>query len=129
MTTALCFKCGATKFGALSACDECDAKATGNINLDIAFSDHRMSEESIKQFGEVVRAIRRVCDDEALCLWSFIYYVSLHHADILIVNIPAERRERCAAILAQARPPTVVVRESWRSRIVPENEPGTAGPS
>src|SRR4051794_1647899 len=72
MTWALCFNCGETKFGALCPCPSCQEGSTGDINLDIAFSDHHMAVETIKEFGEVVRAIRRACDEDELRFWSFI---------------------------------------------------------
>ena len=64
MTIALCFNCGHMKFGAICPCPECRIASTGNMNLDIAFSDHWMSVDTIRAFGEVIRAIRRVCDDD-----------------------------------------------------------------
>lgn len=122
MTWALCFKCGNTKFGAICPCPECGVSSTGDMGLDIAFSDHRMTEESLKQFGDVVRAIRRVCDDDELCFWTFIHYVSTEHSSILGVEMPAERARRCAEILAQAKPPPVQVEESEASKQMRELE-------
>jgi hypothetical protein len=112
MTWALCFNCGATKFGAICPCPECKIASTGNWDLDIAFSDHRLSKDTLKAFGEVVRAIRRVCDDGQLRFWSFIYYVSTRHPDVLGVKLPEDEQERCAAVLARASPPAVTVKES-----------------
>src|SRR5947208_1440674 len=60
MTWALCFNCGATKFGASCPCPECQRASTGDMGLDIAFSDHHWSEATLKAFGEVVRSLRRV---------------------------------------------------------------------
>ena len=48
MTWALCLNCGEKKFGAICPCPSCQAESTGDINLDIAFSDHHMSVETIK---------------------------------------------------------------------------------
>ena len=39
MTQALCLHCGEIKFGALCPCPQCQADSTGNVDLDIAFSD------------------------------------------------------------------------------------------
>ena len=112
MTWALCFQCGATKFGAICPCPECQVASTGDMNLDIAFSDHNMSKRTLEQFGQVVKAIHRVCDDDQLCFWTFIHYVSTHHSDILGVDMPPERVFRCASILERAQPPPVVVEVS-----------------
>ena len=81
MTWALCFNCGATKFGAICPCPQCGFTSTGDMNLDIAFSDHRLSEETLRAFGAVVGSIHRVCDDDHLRFWTFIHYVSTRHPD------------------------------------------------
>ena len=123
MTQALCLNCGETKFGALCPCPSCQAGPTGDINLDIAFSDHHIAVETIKDFGEVVRAIRRECDDDGLRFWSFIAFVSSHHPEILQVDLDPEISARCADVLERADPPLVAVRESWRaSRAGPPEE-------
>lgn len=122
MTMALCFNCGHTKFGALVPCQECRSGPTGDISLDIAFSDHHMSVSSIGAFGEVVRAIHRVCDDDVLRFWSFIRYVSVNHGDILGVQMPDEAAARCDAVLALAQPPPVIVEESEQARFMREHE-------
>ena len=122
MTWALCFNCGATKFGALCPCPECAFASTGDMNLDIAFSDHRLSESTLKAFGTVVASIRRVCDDDQLRFWSFIHYVSTRHPALLGVNLPAEQRERCEAVVARANPPPITVEESERAKSLRELE-------
>jgi hypothetical protein len=116
MTWALCFNCGATKFGALCPCPECEFASTGDISLDIAFSDHHLSQETLKAFGAVVAAIRRVCDDDQLRFWSFIHYVATRHPELLGVKMPPEENERCEAVLARANPPPVAVEESVRAK-------------
>jgi hypothetical protein len=111
MTWALCFSCGATKFGAICPCPECTVSSTGDMSLDIAFSDHHLAVETLREFGAVVRSIHRVCEDGTLCFWSFIHYVSTNHPDLLGVNLPPEQRQRCEEVIAQAAPPPVTVRE------------------
>ena len=122
MTMALCFNCGHTKFGAICPCPECNIASSGDMNLDIAFSDHRLSVATLGAFGDVVRAIRRVCDDDKLRFWSFIRFVSVNHPDILGVNMPPKQQAACDAVLARAHPPPVVVEESDRARFMREFE-------
>jgi hypothetical protein len=122
MTWALCFHCGATKFGAICPCPECQVSSTGDMNLDIAFSDHHLSNATLEAFGEVVRSIHSVCDDDALRFWCFIEYVSNHHPDILHVSLPEEQQRQCEEILARANPPPVVVEESPRAKWIREAE-------
>jgi hypothetical protein len=121
MTMALCFNCGHTKFGAIVPCPECKVGSTGDMNLDIAFSDHRMSVATIGAFGEVVRAIRRVCEDDQLRFWAFIRFVSVNYGDILGVQMPPGQAAECDAVLARAHPPPVTVEESERERFVREH--------
>lgn len=112
MTWALCLNCGATKFGAICPCPECQVTSTGDMNLDIAFSDHRMSKATLGAFGEVVRSLGRVCQNDQHRFWAFIHYVSTHHPDILGVKLSPEARQRCEAIVARAQPPPVTVEEA-----------------
>ena len=120
MTWALCFNCGATKFGALCPCPECAAGATGDVNLDITFSDHHMSEATLKAFGEVVRSICRVCEDDQLRFWSFIHYVSTRHPQVLGVDMPKDQRDRCEEVVDRASPPPVPFEEPERARMMRE---------
>lgn len=115
MTMALCFNCGETKFGAICPCPQCGVNSTGDMNLDIAFSDHWLSVATLGAFGEVVRAIQRVCDDNQLRFASFLRFVSVNHTSILSVTLPPEQQAACDAVLAQAAPPVVVVEESERA--------------
>jgi len=128
MTWALCFNCGATKFGAICPCPECQRASTGDMGLDIAFSDHHWSEATLKAFGEVVRSLRRVGADDELRFWSFVRYVSVNHPEILTVDLPPERQHACDMLLARADPPPVVLEESWRgARALAREADGGAG--
>jgi hypothetical protein len=122
MTWALCFKCGATKFGAICPCPECALASTGDIGLDIAFSDHHFSRATLQAFGAVIGSLRRVCQDDELRFWSFIHYVSTRHPDILGVTLSAEQRQRCEAVVAQANPPPVTIEKSERAKLMQELE-------
>jgi len=124
MTWALCLNCGETKFGAICPCPSCQTASTGDMALDIAFSDHRMTVETIKELGEVVRAIQRVCDDDELRFWAFIAFVSTNFPEILHVDLKPEAAERCGDVLALAEPPRVVFRESDEARITRQFKAG-----
>lgn len=100
MTWALCLNCGEVKFGALCPCPECSVPSTGDIGLDIAFSDHRLAKASLEKLGEVVAAIHQASDDDKLCFWTFIHYVSLHHPSILGVDLEPELKSQADALLA-----------------------------
>ncbi|HEX8198939.1 MAG TPA: hypothetical protein VF590_00525 [Isosphaeraceae bacterium] len=118
----LCLHCGETKFGAICPCPACQVASTGDMELDIAFSDHHMAVATLQEFGEVVRAIRRVCQDDALRFWSFISFVSTHHPDVLRVELDPEERRRCDEILARADPPPVVVRDAGITEFLRKRE-------
>lgn len=116
MTWALCLNCGETKFGAICPCPACQTESTGDMALDIAFSDHHIAVETIKELGEVVRAIQRVCDDDELRFWSLIAFVSTNHPEILNVDLNPEAAARCQDVLARASPPPVTMREPFGAR-------------
>jgi hypothetical protein len=129
MTWALCFNCGATKFGALCPCLKCNVNSTGDINLDIAFSDHHLAVKTLEEFGAVVKAIRQVCEEDELRFWSFIHYVSSRHPEVLRADIPDEERERCAEVLARANPPPVLLRKPENGERTEDAEEQTEGRS
>src|SRR4051812_46741396 len=93
MTWAMCLNCGDIKCGALIPCSHCEAPATGNLALDLAFSDHRIPREKLLELGAVVGEIHRVCQDQSLCLWTFLQYVSLHHPKILAIDLKDETKD------------------------------------
>jgi hypothetical protein len=129
MTQALCLHCGSTKFGALCPCPDCESGSTGDVQLDIAFSDHHMSIATIEGFGRVIKAIRLVCDDDELCFWSFISYISTNHPDILSVDLNSEMNWRSADVLARASPPPVTVEDAGLRRWMREHgSPADADP-
>lgn len=109
MTIALCFHCGKTKFGALCPCGECGGGASGNLNLDILFSDHRMPVASLEKFGSVIQRIEEVEQDPMVRFWAFIKYVSDHPTDLLKAEPPAEIAEQVRRALAAAQAPTIEV--------------------
>lgn len=122
MAKALCLSCGEIKEGGLSACPACAATATGDMNLDIAFTEQCLTPATLVAFGDVVRAINRVCDQERLRFWSFARYVSKYHPELLGVEMPPDKAKECDAILAKANPPAVVVEESGAAGMLGEPE-------
>ena len=109
MTWAMCLSCGDIKYGALVPCSKCEAPPTGNMALDIAFSDHRIPREKLLELGSVVSEIHRICDDESLCLWTFLQYVTLHHPKILEIDLKEEARDAVENVLARLNVPPLSV--------------------
>lgn len=101
MTWAMCLNCGDIKGGALVPCSKCDAPATGNLALDIAFSDHRIPRDKLLELGSVVSEIHRICEDRSLCLWTFLQYVTLHHPSILEIDLKAEAKDAVEQVLSR----------------------------
>jgi hypothetical protein len=112
MTWALCFNCGEVKFGAICPCPKCDVQSTGDMNLDIAFSDHNMTKETLEDFGKVVSAIHSKSDDAELCFWTFIRYISLNHSSILGVDLKSDLAQKCDALLESISLPKVTMTPS-----------------
>jgi hypothetical protein len=109
MTIALCFKCGDTKFGALLECQKCDAPPTGNISLDILFTDHKFSVETLSEFGDVIKAISSASDDDALGFSAFLLYISNNYKEILTVNYDDQKTALCDALLEKANVPLITI--------------------
>ena len=101
MTWAVCLHCGKEKFGALCPCPKCGVASSGNMDLDIVFSTHQMSMRDLRHFGSVVGMLRGQCDDEKVCFWAFLLYVSEKHPDLLNSVPPAEFSERAKELLSK----------------------------
>lgn len=114
MTTALCLQCGSSKFGALCPCPRCGAGSTGDVQLDIAFSDHHLSHKTIDGLGKVIEVIGGACDEPPVCFWTFIRYVSRNHPGILTAEPPAELAERVDSLLSRLTFPPVEVEPGLR---------------
>lgn len=112
MTWALCFNCGEVKFGAICPCPKCQVASTGDMNLDIAFSDHNMTKKTLQEFGKVVAAIHSQSDDADLCFWTFIRYISVNHSSILAVELAPDAARKCDALLARTSLPKVTLTPS-----------------
>jgi hypothetical protein len=57
MTQAVCFQCGAIKFGAFCPCPECDAapKSEDDRVISLAMTDHYFDMDTLQQMGRSVR--------------------------------------------------------------------------
>ncbi len=72
------------------------------MELDIAFSDHHYSKETLVQFGGVISALNSVCSDEEVVAWAFIRYVSDNHPEILSADTPPDVAEEVNRALRDA---------------------------
>lgn len=121
MTWALCFSCGNVKFGAIVPCDECGVASTGDMNLDINFSDHYLARSTLEQFGEVVKVINAASDNRKLCFYSFIYYVSENYSILESTPPPAEV-EQIKSLLARVTLPHVEIKPGLRGDVTSRSE-------
>jgi hypothetical protein len=57
MTIAVCFQCGALKFGAFCPCGECAAapKTEDELALSLAMTDHYFEKHVLDQMGAAIR--------------------------------------------------------------------------
>jgi len=107
MTTALCFNCGETKFGAWCPCGNCGVESSGDRNLDILFSDHQMTVATLNRFGGIIKQLAQQCDDPQVRFWAFISYLSSHPAKLLTATPPSEIADQVAKVLTAAKLPIV----------------------
>ena len=111
MTMALCFNCGEIKFGAICPCPQCETTSTGDMSLDIAFSDHHLDIDTLRQFGEVVRTIAETGAEPPQRFWAFIHYVSQNHPQILRVELNPDAEREIEYLLSGLDLPEVTVVE------------------
>ena len=109
MTIALCFKCGDKKFGALLECQKCSADPTGNVSLDILFTDRNFSDQTLSEFRNVIKAIALASDNDALSFSAFLLYISNNHNDRLQVNYDDQKTTLCKALLEKAKVPLITI--------------------
>jgi hypothetical protein len=81
------------------------------MGLDIAFSDHNYSQETLNEFGAVVKALHSVSDHPQECFWA-----SINPPSILSITLNDGMRERAMRILETIEAPRVTVRPSFRKR-------------
>ncbi len=127
MTWALCFNCGEIKFGALCPCSECRAEATGNSDLDIAFSDHRLAKSTLEDFGSIIQQIRQVRDDDELRFWTFLHYVSENYPTILSIDSKPEMSATVHKVLERVDLPRITLEQVPRRTAYPERENDAEG--
>jgi hypothetical protein len=67
MTMAVCFKCGAMKFGAFCPCQECQALPANedDLAISLAMTDHYFDMPTLEQMGATIRDGKPVHLDEA----------------------------------------------------------------
>ncbi len=65
MTHAVCIKCGASKFGALTPCEQCHFVPTESRDCarSILLSDHHYPLFELDRIGEAIRAGRHIVYD------------------------------------------------------------------
>jgi hypothetical protein len=117
MIWALCLNCGEVKFGAIFPCPNCQVESTRNFTLDITFSDHCLSVDSLKALGEIIKTIHKHSDDDELCFWTFLQHVSEKYV-ALKVNVPTELAPKVPGLLKNIELPKITVEESFKHRFL-----------
>lgn len=112
MTMALCFNCGEIKFGAICPCPKCRVASTGDMKLDIVFSDHNYDVKTLEEFGAVLRVIRGACSPPGKAFWAFMRYLSKQHPEVLMVEFEFEAELELDLALRDLDLPPVTLRPS-----------------
>jgi hypothetical protein len=129
MTWALCLNCGKIKFGAICPCPNCQVHSTGNMELDICFSDHHWERQTLEELGAVIDALAPAVADPELRFWAFLHYVSVNHPEILQVNLSPEIRSNAEQLVKDTPLPPVTVRKTSKRLAMEElvNQARAAG--
>ncbi len=115
MTQALCLSCGEIKFGAFCPCPTCETASTGDIQVDILFSDHVFHEKTLEDLGLLFKAIlARAKGDQQLCFSAFIQRVQDGGPRLFATNLPPDARARVEGVLQESALPSVTYRQSDR---------------
>ena len=77
------------------------------MNVDIAFSDHRLSEACLETLGTVIKAIAPHANEPSERFWTFMEYILVNHPTILKIDLAPDAKQRVDSILAKASPPAV----------------------
>lgn len=118
MTAALCLHCGEIKFGAICQCPVCGGGSTGDIGIDVAFSDHRIGRRSLESFGALIKQLRAAAQDDDLSACAFLWYISENHPEILTVTFPSEVLERVQRFVEGLSLPKIAIEsaeDAWRA--------------
>ena len=121
MTWALCLNCGEVKFGAICPCPKCQVHSTGDMQLDICFTDHNWERETLEELGAVIAAIQPSSDDPHQRYWAFLHYVSENHPEILRtplqelrVDLPPKAQRAVEHLLSAVPLPSVTLRKTCK---------------
>ncbi len=114
MTTALCLYCGNLKHGAFLPCGGCHYEASGNRQLDIAFSDHYLTEDTLRAFGRVIQCLCKNATDDVVAGWAFMRHISEYYPEIISFDIPRKFASQVNDLLVCTPVPEVVVEDSPR---------------
>lgn len=109
MTQALCLNCGEIKFGALCPCPQCQASSTGDVDLDIAFSDFHICEDDLRELGDVLKVIRFRSNDNEVRFWTFLHFISERHPHILKITLPDEMAAAVSDLYESLPIPNIVI--------------------
>lgn len=99
MTLAICLRCGEKKFGALNDCPLCGTPPSGDSELDILFSDHRMSPEDLDHFARVIRRIKEVTSSFPDAFRVFMVHLGIHYPELVTLDLSAEEFREVGTVL------------------------------
>jgi parallel beta-helix repeat protein len=114
VTIALCLNCGKIKIGALCPCPCCGLSSSGDVDLDLLFSDHHLTPESLSQLGQVIGNIRSSTTDDELFSSAVLHFVQLQNPNLLTYDIESSQLKQVKRLLASLnlQPVTLVASET-----------------
>lgn len=121
MTWALCTNCGNFKLGPYLSCEKCNCGLTGKMGLDALFNDHSFTERTLREFGQVIQALRSKTNDEDIAFWAFVQHVSDQYPEAIYsypvcvcTTIPQKYRISSRTLISQSQLPEVFVEDNPR---------------
>lgn len=110
MTAAICFKCGAEKFGALTQCDSCNVtpREKGDLALSLVLSEHLSSKTQLEVLAHEIRSHLKLTVPEPLLLQAHEalkdpQLLAMLGAGSLTTSVKAQPRATSTAVRPESR--------------------------
>lgn len=116
MTVALCTHCGDLKKGLLLPCDHCGEPPSKEISLEHILSDHYLSVDTLKEFGNVIKRLSMVANNKLEGYWAFMYLLSEYYPEIMFTDIPKVFRASSIILIKDMDLNPIVIKKGFYKR-------------
>lgn len=112
MTVALCPDCGSLKSGVLLPCDDCGFQLPSNQEDGMSLSTHYLSENTLEDFSNLFKELRKEASTNDIAAWAFFYMLSQYYPEIVDLDIPKEYQKSSKALLNRLEVDNIIIEDS-----------------